>query len=181
MPGGVSEEEVVLVDSQGKPTGTEPKLRAHQGDGKLHRAISVLVFDSQGRMLIQRRAEDKYHSGGEWANTCCSHPKPGEEIEAAAHRRLGEEMGFDCELREVFDFTYRIGVGTKMTEHEYDHVFVGKFSGEPHPDPREVSEYRWVPLETLFSDVRANSAEYAPWFKIILVHLGERDWDQLLR
>ncbi len=181
MPGSPDESEVVLVDSQGKPLGTAPKLKAHQDGGALHRAISVLVFDPQGRLLIQRRASGKYHSPGSWANTCCSHPKPGEAIEAAAHRRLKEEMGFDCPLREVFDFTYRIDVGGHMTEHEFDHVFVGTFSGEPHPDPREVGEYRWVPLQDLFRDVRADSKEYAPWFKIILVHLGEMDLKQILK
>ncbi len=172
-------EQVILVDSTGNPVGTAPKMEAHQHGGQLHLAISVVVFDDKGRMLIQRRSSGKYHSGGRWANTCCSHPRPGESLETAAHRRLREEMGFDCSLKEAFDFTYRIDVGGEMTEHEYDHVFVGKFDGQPHPSPEEVSEYRWVSLEELYRDVRADSKDYAPWFKIILVHLGEMDVERL--
>lgn len=172
--------DVVLVDSEGRSIGTAPKLEAHQNGGRLHLALSVLVFDSKGRLLIQQRALGKYHCGGRWANTCCSHPSPGESIEHAAHRRLKAEMGFDVPLREAFEFIYEVGVGNGMTEHEYDHVLVGRFEGTPSPDPSEVMHYKWVTLPDLFRTVSIDSKEFAPWFKIILVLLAEMDTTELL-
>jgi len=164
---------VVLVDASDRELGAMEKLPAHQGGGHLHRAFSVLVFDPEGRTLLQRRAEGKYHAAGQWANTCCSHPRPGETVEQAAHRRLQEEFGFDCPLREAFAFLYEAPVGGGLTEREFDHVLVGRFAGTPRPDPREVAEYRWVRPEELLSSVRLDAPDYAPWFKIILVHLAD--------
>jgi isopentenyl-diphosphate delta-isomerase len=107
----------------------------------MHRAFSVFVFDSRGRLLMQKRAREKYHSGGLWSNTCCGHPRPGEATEAAALRRLGEEMRFGCELRRSFGFVYRVELDHRLVEHEFDHVFVGEFDGEPAPDSSEVEEW----------------------------------------
>jgi isopentenyl-diphosphate Delta-isomerase len=166
---------VVLVDATDREVGTLEKLPAHQNGGRLHRAFSVLVFDDAGRTLLQRRADGKYHAAGQWANTCCSHPRPGETVEAGAHRRLREEFGFDCPLREAFAFLYEAPVGGGLTEREFDHVLVGRFAGTPRPDPEEIAEFRWAAPEELFAAVRLAAPEYAAWFKIILIHLLDPD------
>lgn len=154
---------VVLVDSRDRPVGTAPKLAVHE-TGALHRAFSVFLFDPQGRLLLQRRAADKYHSGGLWTNTCCGHPRPGEPVAAAAARRLREEMGIGGDLREAGTFVYRADVGRGLIEHELDHVFVGRFGGEPAPDPREVGGWRWVAIPTLQAELAARPEHFSPWF-----------------
>lgn len=165
-------EQVILVDENDNEIGTEEKLKAHK-EGKLHRAFSIFVFNSKGEMMIHRRAKAKYHSGGLWTNTCCSHPRPGEELSGAVHRRLKEEMGFDCGLKEVFNFTYKVNFG-KLFEHEVDHVFVGEFNGKPTPDPEEVDDWKWVGVEELKKDMKANPDKYTYWFKIALEELEKR-------
>ena len=128
---------VVLVDEQDRPLGTAAKLEAHQSGGRLHRAFSVFIFDSAGRMLLQRRGAGKYHFGGLWTNACCSHPQRDEPVVEAARPRLREEFGFDAELTPAFTFIYRAtDPASGLTEHEFDHVFFGRFDGEPHPDRR---------------------------------------------
>jgi isopentenyl-diphosphate Delta-isomerase len=168
------EERVVLVDDHDGELGTESKLAAHV-TGKLHRAFSVFVFDSAGRMLLQRRAATKYHSGGLWSNTCCGHPRPGEPVVAAATRRLREEMGFDCVLRPTFSFIYRAEVGNGLSEHEYDHVLVGRFDGTPNPSPEEVGAWRWADMDELSADVVEHADRYSAWFQIALEELRARD------
>lgn len=143
---------LVLVDEHDRAIGTMDKLEAHRS-GRLHRAFSVFVFDSKGQLLMQRRAEGKYHSGGQWSNTCCGHPRPGEHVTDAAWRRLGEEMGISCTLRPQFDFTYKADVGNGLTEHEFDHVFFGFTDIEPQPDPNEASEWRWVEPAALLNEI----------------------------
>lgn len=160
-----SEEFVVLVDTQDTECGIEKKLPAHE-KGLLHRAFSVYVFDEAHNLLLQRRASVKYHSGGLWTNTCCGHPRQGEPVEKAAHRRLQEEMGFDCNLSKIKELVYRAELGGGMTEHEYLHIFIGTYSGDMRPDPREVDEHAWVPLDTLETSMKANPATYTEWFKI---------------
>ncbi len=168
-----AEEQVVLVDGADREVGLAGKSAAHQHGGTLHRAFSVLVFDPSGRLLLQRRALGKYHAPGLWANTCCSHPRPGEAVEAAAHRKLRQELGFDCPLTESFAFLYSAELGSGMSEREFDHVLLGSFAGTPTPNPEEVSETRWVALPELYRAVSLNAPEYAPWFKIILVQLAQ--------
>jgi isopentenyl-diphosphate Delta-isomerase len=163
-------ERVILVDRADRPVGTAEKLAAHRS-GSLHRAFSVLVRDGDGRVLLQRRALDKYHSPGLWSNTCCSHPRPGEPTIAAAHRRLVEEMGFDCPLRPVGSLLYRARVGAGLVEHEYDHVLVGHWEGTPVPDPAEVADWRWADLPDLGRAVRWNSSLFTPWFRLLLPRL----------
>jgi isopentenyl-diphosphate Delta-isomerase len=158
-------ERVILVDERNREVGADEKLRAHRA-GALHRAFSVFVFDAGGRLLLQRRAREKYHSGGLWSNTACGHPRPGEATEAAARRRLREEMGFECELRRAFDFVYRAELGGGLVEHEYDEVFVGEFAGEPAPDPSEVEAWRWVSMSELRRDLREEPARYTFWLKV---------------
>ena len=146
-------EQVILVDQDDREIGVREKLDAHKR-GELHRAFSVFVFDGQGALLIQQRAKGKYHTSGLWTNTCDGHPRPGETIAEAARRRLLEEMGFECELDEALAFTYHAELGDGLVEHEYDHVLVGRFDGEPEPDPREAAGWQWVDLETLDEDMR---------------------------
>jgi isopentenyl-diphosphate delta-isomerase len=159
-----SKEKVILVDKNDKEIGMGEKLKIHQ-EGKLHRAFSIFVFNSKGELLLQQRAKSKYHSGGLWTNTCCSHPRPGEPIEKAIHRRLKEEMGFDCDLKEIFSFTYKSKLDNDIFEHELDHVFVGKFNGKPMPNPTEVDKWKWVGLEELKKDIQKNPDNYSYWLK----------------
>jgi isopentenyl-diphosphate delta-isomerase len=160
------EDKVILVDENDEEIGSEEKLEAHR-TGKLHRAFSIFAFNSKGEMLLHKRARTKYHSGGMWSNTCCSHPRVGELLEEAVHRRLVEEMGFNCDLKEAFHFIYKAEVGT-LTEHELDHVFVGKYDGEVTPDPNEIEDYEWVTIESLREDMRKYPEAYTEWFKIAL-------------
>jgi len=160
-------EEVILVDSHDKEIGSAEKTDAHV-KGLLHRAFSVFVFNSKGEMLLQQRARNKYHSGGLWSNTCCSHPKPGESVDDASKRRLQEEMGFTCKLKKVFHFIYKSALDKGMTEHELDHVFIGKFEGTVQPNSDEVHSYRWVTIERLLQDLIESPDNYTIWFKLAL-------------
>ena len=160
----MAEEHVILVDERDEARGTMEKMEAHRR-GELHRAFSVFVFTSEGKLILQRRAAHKYHSPGLWTNTCCSHPRAGESTLEAAHRRLQEEMGFDTELREVFHFIYREQVG-ELIEHELDHVFIGTFDGEPQLNPEETDGWRTASLVDLRADVVQHPENYTVWFRI---------------
>jgi len=168
-------EEVILVDSDDRELGTTEKLRAHE-EGLLHRAFSVFIFNSDGRMLIQRRALSKYHSGGLHTNACCSHPRPGELTVDAAHRRLREEMGFDCDLDWSFSFLYEAKFENGLVESEYDHVFLGEYPGEVFPDKNEVADWRWIEPKELLRWLDEKPIEFTPWFKLSLERvLRERE------
>lgn len=160
-------DEVILVDADNREIGTCGKLEAHER-GLLHRAFSIFVFHPDGRLLLQQRAQHKYHSGGLWTNTCCSHPRPGEAVLEAAHRRLMEEMGFDCALEEVHTFTYRVSFPNGLTEHEYDHVIVGVSDAVPAVNTEEVGEWRWVAPDELRADIEAHPDRYTYWFRTVL-------------
>ena len=150
-------EELILVDENDNPVGFEKKLGAHENGGKLHRAFSIFVFDTTGKMLLQRRAKQKYHFGGLWTNACCGHPKRGQALRDAVHARLREEFGFDTELREIFSFVYRASdTKSGLTEHEFDHVFYGEFDGESQPNPAETEDWRRVDLSEFMVDVETN-------------------------
>ena len=163
------EEFVVLVDQDDQKLGLMEKQQAHVA-GLLHRAFSVFVFNSKGELMIQQRAASKYHSPTLWTNTCCSHPRDNETYEQAAHRRLEEEMGFDCELEYKFNFIYKAHLENDLIEHELDHVFIGIFDNEPKLNPDEVMAYRWVELDDLKKDMEKNPQNYTAWFKIIFEH-----------
>jgi isopentenyl-diphosphate delta-isomerase len=160
-------ERVVLVDEQNRPLGVAEKLAAH-ASGQLHRAFSIFVFNSDGRLLLQQRAKAKYHSGGLWSNTCCGHPRPGEVTIEAAHRRLREEMNFDCELRAAFEFLYRAEFENELIEHEYDQVFVGKFDGVFVPDDSEVEDWKWIAPDELRRELRERPEVYTYWLRAAL-------------
>ena len=165
----MAEEQVILVDADDREIGTLGKLAAHENGGVRHRAFSVFIVDPQGRWLLQRRAADKYHFPGLWTNACCSHPRPGEATADAAHRRLREELGFDCPLAERFQFEYKAtSVAEGLTEHEVDHVFTGTWAGPVAPDPGEVETTRWVEAKALDAEVRTRPETFTPWFKLAL-------------
>lgn len=162
------EEQVVLVDEQDTVLGYMGKQEAHE-KGLLHRAISVILFNSQGEQLVQQRAHTKYHWAGIWSNTCCSHPRQGESYQAAAERRLFEELGIKTPLREVFQFIYKAhDEASGLTEHELDHVFVGVFDDDFDYNKNEVAAVRWMNTETLQSEIAEHPENYSFWFKIIL-------------
>lgn len=163
-------EQVILVDTNDKPIGTIEKLEAHQ-KGLLHRAFSVFIFNSQGKLLLQQRAFSKYHSAGLWTNTCCSHPRPHESNENAAIRRLREEMGIETPLTYKGSFIYKAEFDNKLIEHEYDHVFIGTYNDNPIINIDEVNNYDWKSLEDIKKDISINPKHYTAWLKIALEKL----------
>lgn len=161
------QQNVILVDENDREVGLMEKMEAHQ-KGLLHRAFSVLVFNEKGELLLQRRAFGKYHSEGLWTNTCCSHPYPGESIIEAGKRRLFEEMGFTCELTEVFSFIYKAELENGLIEHELDHVFVGFSEETPHLNLEEVSAFKWMSIDEIKLDMDKNPSQYTAWFLILM-------------
>lgn len=162
-------ENVILVDEQDNPIGTMEKMEAHE-KGLLHRAFSILLFNSRGEMLIQKRARSKYHSGGLWTNACCSHPLPDETMEHATRRRLLFEMGIDIHSNFAFKFIYRVPLDQNLIEHEVDHVYTATFDGTPDVNPEEVEDWKYVNMATLREDIQKYPERYTHWFKLILDH-----------
>lgn len=173
------EDQVVLVDESDNEIGVEGKMAVHRS-GKLHRAISVFVFDAGDRLLLQQRASTKYHSGGLWSNTCCSHPRPEEGNIGAASRRLREEMGIECKLSKAFSFVYRATFENQLIEHEYDHVFFGRY-GLPLPNRDEADDWRWMDMARLSADVKRNRGVYSFWLAACLDRVVACIADQNLR
>jgi isopentenyl-diphosphate delta-isomerase len=174
--GAAMHEQVILVDEADRELGVLEKLAAHQNGGVLHRAVSVLLFDETSRLLLQQRAAEKYHCGGLWSNTCCTHPRPGEAPHAAARRRLREELGIAAPLRFAFSFIYRHTFDNGLTEHELDHVFWGRVASEtPAPfDPSEVAAVRWVSRAELDAELAHAPERFTYWFRAGLL---PRIWD----
>lgn len=168
------EESVVLVDEQDNAIGVMEKMEAHR-TGRLHRAFSVFVFNENGELLLQRRAPGKYHSAGLWANTCCGHPRPGEELQDAAQRRLMEEMGIRCALEPSFSFIYRADVGNGLHEYELDHVFTGRHSGTPRPDPQEADAWRAITLDALEQEMASDPHRFTTWLHHCIARVAGRD------
>ena len=166
---------VVLIDGKGEPAGTAGKLVAHQR-GLRHQAISVIISNKAGHLLLQRRHLEKYHCGGEWTNACCSHPRPGEKVATAARRRLREEMGISVPLRLLFQTEYRANVSADLVEHEVVDVFAGTFEGAPQPDPDEVADWCWIRPDALRIDMHHNARRYTPWFRTYV----DEHWPQLV-
>lgn len=163
------QEIINLVNTDGMRVGKIEKLEAHQ-KGLLHEAFSIFIFNKNKELLLQRRALDKYHSGGLWTNTCCSHPRFDEDLNFAVHRRMIEEMGFDISnIKKVYSFIYNVSLDRELREHEYDHVLVGEYVDEIiDPNPDEVCDYKWVNIGWLTQDVEENPQNYTEWLKIIL-------------
>jgi isopentenyl-diphosphate delta-isomerase len=160
-------EHVILVNEQDEAIGTMEKMEAHR-TGVLHRAFSILLFNSKGEILLQQRALGKYHSGGLWTNTCCSHPLPGETMEAATRRKLYQEMGVDLQPTFAYKFIYRATLDHDLIEHEYDHVYTGFYDGEPAINRDEVADWKYMDLLLLREDMRLHPADYTYWFKLIV-------------
>lgn len=161
----IQEEYVVLVDKIDNPIGQMEKQEAHI-KGVMHRAFSVFIFNNNNELMLQQRALTKYHSPGLWTNTCCSHPRVDEKTKDAAHRRMMEEMGFDCEFEKAFTFTYKSDVGGGLIEHEFDHVFFGRSEIKPKINQEEVNDWKYMDMKSIREDMNTNPTRYTVWFRI---------------
>lgn len=167
------DEMLILVDGEDREIGHLDKARAHDGAGVLHRAFSLFVFNQAGELLLQQRATDKRLWPGYWANTCCSHPRRGETLELAIHRRLAEELGFDCELEFLFRFEYQASFGTAGSEHELCHVFAGRSDATPRANANEIAALRWVAPAAIDAELAAAPEHFTPWFRLEWQRLRE--------
>ncbi|MEO9022064.1 MAG: isopentenyl-diphosphate Delta-isomerase [Ginsengibacter sp.] len=156
---------LILVDENDNETGSMSKLAVHQS-GELHRAFSLFIFNQKGEILLQQRADEKYHSAGLWSNTCCSHPKKGEQTNDAVARRLKEEMGMECATQFQFSFIYKAALENGLTEHELDHVYFGESDAIPIPDPGEVKDWKYIRPEKLKEEIIFHPNKYSAWLKI---------------
>jgi isopentenyl-diphosphate Delta-isomerase len=167
--------EVVLVDGDDRELGTMEKMEAHI-KGLLHRAFSVFIFNHEGQMLIQKRADVKYHSAGLWSNACCSHPAKNESLTDAAKRRLQEEIFLETDITPMFSFEYRAELERNLVEHELDHVLIGYADSFDQINPEEVSEMKFIDVAQLRIDVNEHPENYTVWFNIIM----NTHWDKFL-
>lgn len=163
---------VVLVDQNDNELGVMEKMQAHV-EARLHRAFSVFIFNENGQLMLQQRAFSKYHSPGLWSNTCCSHPRPGEETKDAAHRRLVEEMGFDCDFEEAFSFVYKAPFSNDLTEHEFDHVFIGVTDKLPVLNREEAEDFRFATIEQIRNEMNEDPEKFSVWFRIAFDRVEE--------
>ncbi len=161
------EEYVILVDENDNEIGVMEKMQAHE-EGLLHRAFSIFIFNEKEELLLQQRALSKYHSGGLWTNTCCSHPRPNETIKDAAHRRLFEEMGISCELNIKTNFIYKTPFENGLTEHELDYVLIGTTNQKPMINKEEVESYQWKSMNDIKKELMSETDKYTSWFKIAM-------------
>lgn len=166
----MKKEMIILVNYKDEEVGFEEKMKTHK-KALMHRAFSIFIFNNNGEMILQKRAIEKYHCGGMWSNTCCSHPRKGEEVNNAAHRRLKEEIGFDCELIDMFTFHYKVKFNNGLTENEMDHVFLGFYDGKIKLNKKEASDFRWMKVENVEKEIKKNPDEFTVWFKIALKEL----------
>ena len=162
----------VLVDAQDNAIGKMEKQQAHV-EGALHRAFSIFIFNSEKKLLIQKRASSKYHCGGLWTNTCCSHPRENESLQEATNRRLQEEMGMNCELKPLFSFVYKAEFENGLIEHEFDHVFFGESNQIPELNLDEVEEFKYIGLEELQIEIKENPESFTPWFLLAIDRVKE--------
>lgn len=158
---------LILVDEDDNEIGVKEKLSVHI-EGLLHRAFSIFIFNSNDELLLQQRADEKYHSGGLWSNTCCSHPNSEESITKTVSRRLNEEMRIEADTQFIFKFIYEADFENGLKEYEMDHVFFGRSDEEPKPDPNEVQDWKYISLETLNKEITYNPHKYSEWLKICL-------------
>lgn len=175
------EEMLILVDNEDNSIGSAGKLSIHQ-QGLLHRAFSIFIFDSEGKLLLQRRALSKYHSAGLWTNSCCGHPRWGETTQAAACRRLQEEMGFVTRLKKVSSFTYHAEVPGNLIEYEFDYIFAGLFDGEPEINFDEADDWQWIDITQLIDKVKKHPENFTAWFNLIMKNVSTyelAEWGKL--
>ena len=169
---------LILVDGLDREVGAATKLQAHI-DGTLHRAFSVVLMrdgENGPELLLAKRSLQKYHSGGLWANSCCSHPRVGEGLIEAAYRRVPEELGCEAvDLRDACAFVYHAEVDNGLTEHEFDHVVIGRCSGQIDPNPAEASEARWIGFDALAAELANEPLKFAAWAPIALT-LAMSNW-----
>ncbi len=165
-------ESLILVDSNDNAIGEISKMEAHER-GLLHRAFSVFVFTSDGKWLLQKRAPHKYHSGNRWSNSCCGHPVTGEDTLTAAGNRLKFEMGISCDLKNIFDFTYRAEFNNGLTEHEYDHVYIGISDAAPSANPEEVVEWKYLSFSGLKKEINQKPSDFTEWLKMIYERVND--------
>jgi len=161
------DEYLTLVDENDQPCGKMEKLKVHQL-GLLHRAFSVFIFNTKGELLLQQRADNKYHSGGLWTNSCCSHPQFGEKLSSAIERRLKEEIGIHCHTYFAFNFIYKTEFPNGLTEHEFDHVYFGVSNDKPFPTACEVKNWKYISLQHLELDILSQPENYTEWLKICM-------------
>lgn len=166
------ETKVILVNELDEPIGEMEKLQAHEA-GVLHRAFSIFIFNCKNEMLLQKRADEKYHSGGLWTNACCSHPRPGEDLLTAARSRLMLEMGFSTSLTKAFTFIYKTSFDNGLTEYEFDHVFIGRYDGVIFPDLQEASSYAYMTMAAIKKGIYDTPQYYTSWFKIAFPKLEQ--------
>ena len=167
-------ESLILVDEADREVGHMSKALCHEGQGVLHRAFSLLIFNDRGELLLQRRSAAKRLWPHYWSNSCCSHPRRAESMEAAIHRRLNEELGLACPLHFLFKFRYQAQFGSVGAEHELCSVFIGRSSGRVQVDRNEISGWRWVSPEGLAAEMRGGGAErFTPWFTM--------EWERIWR
>ena len=162
----MEEEKVILVTPKDEPIGLMPKMEAHE-KAVLHRAFSVFVINSKNELMLQQRAFEKYHSPGLWTNTCCSHQRSQEGNIEAGTRRLKEEMGFETDLEYLFNFIYKAPFDNGLTEHELDHVMLGRYENKPKINPKEVASWKWMHIDKIHVDLINNTENYTAWFAII--------------
>ncbi|MFL2610519.1 MAG: isopentenyl-diphosphate Delta-isomerase [Flavobacteriaceae bacterium] len=168
----MQQENVVLVDTNNNKLGLMPKMEAHI-KGILHRAFSVIIFNNNGDIMLQKRARTKYHTPGLWSNTCCSHQRDNEDNITAGKRRLYEEMGFTTQLQNFDSFIYKVSFSNGLIEHEFDHILTGVYNGIPNLNKKEVDQWKWVSIDYLYHDINNNPDNYTAWFKIIINKYSE--------
>ncbi|NKI36276.1 isopentenyl-diphosphate Delta-isomerase [Wenzhouxiangella sp. XN79A] len=160
------DEPLILVDENDNEIGHRDKVDCHTGHGTLHRAFSVFLFDAQGRVLLQRRANAKPLWPLYWSNSCCSHPRRGESLEFATARRMREELGLESELEHLYSFIYQADFEDRGAEHEYCHVYIGRAHGKIEVHPDEIAEWRWIEPDALDAELAAHPERFTPWFKM---------------
>lgn len=173
-------EYLILTDEKDQFVGMMEKLLVHKL-GLLHRAFSIFIFNTNGELLLQQRAIDKYHSGGLWSNTCCSHPRFQEEMADAVERRLWEEMGIRCATNFAFSFIYKAAFENGLTEHEYDHVYFGITDDIPVPNKTEVTNWKYMNLSALKFDIEQHPEKYSAWMKICLPGLMSHFYNYVVK
>lgn len=176
-----ADEELILVDELDRQIGHRSKAECHAGNGVLHRAFSIFVFNGDDELLLQKRSLDKPLWPNYWSNTCCSHPRRGESMEEAVSRRLAQELGFACPLRFLYKFKYQAQYGAVGAEHEYCWVYHGRYDGAVDANVSEIAEWRYIGVAELEAELETAPERFTPWFKMEWAHIRHNFLDSLLR